>query len=49
MNWIITIFLFDNEKKIYKVTRHFPPLSISETRFFSTKQKVQQQVTAWLV
>lgn len=48
MSWIITIISLYHKKKIYKVTRHFPSLSISETRFFSKKQEVQQQVIAWL-
>ncbi|MBI5003421.1 hypothetical protein HZC31_08625 [Candidatus Woesearchaeota archaeon] len=48
MSWIITIASLYHKKKIYKVTRHFLSLSISETHFFSRKYDVQQQIIAWL-
>lgn len=37
MPWIITLSSLYHRKKIYKVTRHFPSLSVYETRFFSRK------------
>jgi len=34
--------------QVFKVTRRIPLLSVSETKFFSTKDEAKKQVEDWL-
>ena len=39
---------FWNRRKNFKVTRRIPELSVSETKFFKTKEEAKNQFDYWL-
>lgn len=48
-SWEVSIIeLHDSISKKYKVTRRFPALKVSETKFFGTKEEAEIQFNEWL-
>jgi len=50
MRWDITLtsYLADG-KRVYKVTRRLPGMSVSETRIFKSKKSARKQFREWLL
>jgi len=47
--WEVSICeFFDNENRIYKVTRRLYKLSVSETKTFNSKEEAIKQFNEWL-
>jgi len=47
--WEVSIIEVENNiGKQYKVTRHIPELSISETKVFRSKEEAKNQFDEWL-
>lgn len=47
--WEVSLIeLSENGKKLFKVTRRFASLSVSETRVFASKEEALRQFNEWL-
>ena len=46
--WEVSIMQLEEDGKRFKVTRRIPKLSVSETKFFKTKEKAKKQFEEWL-
>jgi len=48
MKWEITLSkFFENGKLVYKVTRHLPDFSVSETKLFDNEKDAVTQFEKW--
>lgn len=47
--WEVSIIeLEDHGKKVFKVTRRLPEMSVAETKVFSSKDSAKKQFEDWL-
>ncbi len=47
--WEVSLIkLSENGKKLFKVTRRFSDLSVSETKVFASKEEALMQFNEWL-